>query len=326
MDKGERVGAIRRLRDALQGLDTDDQDLLLDTFEIGSIPHDSAWNEPSLTQWLSRNASDEQLLALAQHLEVLEDSQALTTDHARSTDQEPEALFVFASHLSEHRVFLGEVAAELGRYGIHMFVAHDSIPMDAPWEKEIVDALNECHAGAAFIHPGLHDRFYCMQEVGWMLGRGIPIARLMFGEAPRGLLGAHQGRPLLGRGASEVAAAIVDWAVERPVLHPHVATSLTTALDDSPGYRVTDMIWLRLKELQTLTDEQVRRVVHAAESNPQVYGTGVGSYSGAPYRHVIGAQVPGWSAHAALLERADRLRADSTGRPMSSPDDDGEIP
>lgn len=320
MDKGERVRAIRRVRAALESLDPDEQDLLLDTFEIGSIPHDSPWNEPSMTRWLSQNASDEQLLALAQHLEVLEDSQVPTTD--ASGADEPEALYIFASHLSEHRAFLGEVATDLARYGIRLFVAHDSIPMDAPWEKEIVDALNECHAGAAFIHPGLHGSYYCMQELGWMLGRGIPIARLMFDESPRGLLGAHQGRPLLGRSASEVASAIVDWATDHPGLHPHLAASLTAALENSPSYRVTDRIWARLRDLQALTEEQVLRVVRAAELNPQVYGTGVGNYSGPSYRHVIGAQVQTWSADPDLKQRAERLRTDRKGWPILPSEDD----
>jgi len=238
LDKVERIRLIQRLRDALGEVPPDDQDLILDTYGIGTVPEDDFGNGPTVTAWL-RQSDDQDLIALAQHFEMLDNTVEYVAD--QSAAGEPAPLFIFATHLSKHRAFLGEVATGLAQFGVTLFVAHDSIPVDAPWEKEIVDALNRCHAGAAFIHPGLYDSYYCMQEAGWMLGRGIPIARLMFGDTPKGLLGEKQGMQLDGRPAMEVAAAIMDWSLTHSVLVSQVAASLTTALGDSESYATTEL-------------------------------------------------------------------------------------
>lgn len=318
MKKVERVHLIQRLRDALGEVSLDDQNLILDTYGIGTVPEDDFGNGPTVTGWL-RQSDDQDLIALAQYFEVLDNAVEYVPD--QSVAGEPESLFIFATHLSMHRAFLGEVGTGLVQFGVTLFVAHDSIPVDAPWEKEIVDALNRCHAGAAFIHPGLYESYYCMQETGWMLGRGIPIARLMFGDSPKGLLGEKQGKQLAGRPAMEVAAAIVDWSLTHSVLYSQVAASLTTALDGSDSYATTDAIWDRLRKLQTLSDEQMRRVVHAAEANSQVFGANVGGWSGPPYRKAIGKRVAEWGAQNALADRGVRLRKDTEREYISAFDD-----
>ena len=109
----------------------------------------------------------------------------------------------------------------------------------------------------------------------------------------------------------EVAAAIMDWSLTHSVLVSQVAASLTTALGDSESYATTDSIWDRLKEVQTLSDEQLRRVVHAAEANGQVFGANVGGWSGRSYRKVIGERVAEWGVQDALADRGMRLRKDT---------------
>lgn len=311
MDKGTRVRVIQRVRTALTEMSWEDRDLILSTFELGALPENPYGDGPTLTEWLNSEASEEQLHALAQHLEVLDNEAQPTAD--TSSTETPEALFIFASHLSAYRKFLGDVASDLKGFHVDMFVAHDSIPMDAPWEHEIVEALNRCHAGAAFLHPGLHDSFYCMQEVGWMLGRGVPIARLMLGETPRGLLGKLQGRPLVDRKAQEVAAALLDWAASHPSLAAHLAESLTLALEDSRSFNLTDRIWERLKEIPELTQTQLERVLHAAESNSQVYGANEGGWNGRAYRDVIADRAQGWDRDGALTGRITVLRGSHDG-------------
>jgi hypothetical protein len=44
---------------------------------------------------------------------------------------------VFGSHLSEHTVLVGAVRDQLLRYGIELFVAHDTIEHDKLWQDEI---------------------------------------------------------------------------------------------------------------------------------------------------------------------------------------------
>lgn len=320
MDRGQRIRVIQRVRDSLGEMPKEDEDLVLETFGVGARPEDDWGNGPTLTSWLSEQADDNELEALAQHLEVLDNRSSLVAV-TTAIDSAPEVLHLFGSHLSAHRALLGEVETELKKYGVRLFVAHDSIPMDAPWEREIVDALNQCHGGVVFVHPGIHASFYCMQEVGWMLGRGIPVARLMFGESPKGLLGALQGRPVHGLSASEIAAAIMDWAVVHETLRQNLAESLTKALDASHAFSVTDMVWERLRQVDTLSATQLRRVLHAVETNSQVFGANVGGWRGVAYRHAIADRAEQWDDSGSLKDRIGVLRATPSDDYIVSIDD-----
>ena len=303
-------------RKALYNMSTMDQNLVLETFGL-PVPRVV---ERSLGRFtgLLQDAGDEILMELGQHFGVLANEPMPSLAHGH----EPEPLFVFASHLAAHRGFLAEVQTRLRLYGVSIFVAHDSIPMDAEWAKEIVDALNACHAGAAFLHPGFGDSFYCQQECGWMLGRGIPLARLMLGESPRALLGEHQGKNLVGRTAAEVADSLMDWATGKLSIQVNLAESLTICLKHSGSFSQTDLIWRRLSEIEDLTPDQLRRVVSAAEYNGQVFGTGIGGFGGTPYRWAIGNKASTWDTSEAFTARIEALKTASTPAKIIEPPED----
>ena len=320
MNKSERIRLIQRCREALDNMSSDDEDLVLDTFGIGARPEDSFGNDgPSVTQWLNGNASDADLIALGQHLEVLENEPAASP---QSSTAEPEPLFLFASHLATHRGFLGEVEEALKTYQVRMFVAHDSIPMDADWAREIVDALNVCHGGVAFLHANFHDSYYCQQECGWMLGRGIPVARLILGESPRGLLGDLQGRELRGQGAAAVAETIIDWATSKAPLSGHVAASLSLALQHSGSFNNSDRVWARLRDLNEVTSEQLRRIIFAAEYNGQVYRANVGGWNGTAYRTAIATKATEWDTEGTFTGRIAQLRKKDGSSAILPPEDE----
>jgi hypothetical protein len=312
VSKSERIRLIQAVRAALEPLSLDDEDLILRTFGIGSRPTEGWGEVPSLTAWLSEFASDDQLIEVADHLRLPHDAVAAQDVAARA----PANLRLFASHLSDHRAFVGQVAAHLRALRIELFVAHDSIPMDAPWEADIADSLSNCEAAVAFIHPGFHASHYCMQEIGWLLGRGIPLARLLLGEAPRGLLGSLQGRSLAGRPADEIATAILEWCGQQPGLAQALVESLSQAFEDSPNFRRTDRIWSQLKLAESPSALQLERILRGAESNDQVFGTGVGGYAGPAYRTVVAQRVEDWDSSGAFASRISALRSAPVGQPI----------
>lgn len=187
--------------------------------------------------------------------------------------------------------------------------------------KEIVDALNASHAGAVFLHEGFYESWYCQHECGWLLGRGIPVARLMLGESPRALLGSLQGKELRGRTAAEVCEFILEWAVGNKPLQGHLATSLSTALEESPSFRSTDKIWHHLSQVDRLTSEQLRRVISAAEHNSQIYQARARGSGGQAYRRVIADKATVWDAEGFFSDRITRLRDPNPTRPIPVEDD-----
>ncbi|MHB0927381.1 MAG: hypothetical protein ACYC3W_00420 [Candidatus Nanopelagicales bacterium] len=312
MGRSERIVIIQALREALGLMRREDEDLIFQTFGIGSRPT-SGWGEiPSITAWLSEYASDEQLLEVADHLRLPYDQVPVSVG---STEQAT-TLQLFASHLSLHRSLVGQVAALLSAMRIDLFVAHDSIPMDAAWEADIAKSLGTCHGAVAFIHEGFHNSHYCMQEIGWLLGRGIPVARLLLGDTPRGLLAALQGRSLVDRPPDEVATAIMEWCGQQQAFSHAYTESLSLALEESPGFKRTDRVWAHLKSVSNPSADQLERILRAAESNDQVYGTGVGGYAGPPYRSVIAQRVEEWDASGVFAARIAALRSAPPGQPI----------
>lgn len=309
MDKSTRIRLIVATREALESLSWEDEQLLLAEFGVGARPETQCEETPTMTEWL-RQADEQALVALAQHLEVL-DPDALPDDAAETlnTSTEPGRLGVFASHLFAERRFVGAVEEALKGYGVAMFVAHDSISVDAEWLGEIADALAQCHAGAAFLHKDFNKSMFCQQEVGWMLGRHLHVAKLMFGEVPQALLSSKQGIQALGDGsAKEVSAVLMDYFASKEDLHPNLAASLVHALDSSRSFAQTDAIWTRLKSIDCLTTEQVLAVILAAEQNSQVYSAGVGGYRGEAYRLAIARFLSGQPEVDHLSERIQRLQ------------------
>lgn len=305
MDRSKKVRLIQQIRDVIDSMRWDDTDMVLEMFGFGAVPEGP--DGFNLAQWL-QNGSDADLLALGRHLGVSAAADAPDTAEASaapSTDSG--GLFVFASHLFTKRAFVGEVEARLQVYGVKLFVAHDSIPIDALWESEIVDALRTCNAGTAFLHEGIHDSYYCMQEVGWLLGRGVHIARVICDEAPKGLLGSKQGIIARGLDAVAVAEALIDYFLNKPELQPMLSTSLAQALRDSPNFEQTDLIWWRLSKISGLSAAQCELLVEAAEDNSQVFWAR-SSWNGPRYRSTIADFLNTQSASGGLADRIRELR------------------
>jgi hypothetical protein len=74
---------------------------------------------------------------------------------------------VFMSHASRHKEFLGKVADELAIFGIHGFVAHDTMKYSKPWQARIEQALRSMHAFVAIVHSEFNKSAWCHQETGW---------------------------------------------------------------------------------------------------------------------------------------------------------------
>jgi hypothetical protein len=263
VDRKLRVKMIQALRDDLKMRGQDDIDLLLSSFEFPQ----GDWNYEMTTQDSLVNGTDEQLLALYDHLFGEDDIQPSTAGDFASP------LSVFASHLARHKATVGQYEQSFRRLGIELFVAHVSIPDDAAWQEAIQQKLTTAHAGLVFLHDGFNASQWCDQEVGWMLGRGIPVPSIKFEMTdPYGPLGRKQAINPHGKQVDQVVAQVLTVYRSYPALHPHLAESHISALEQSLSYRMTDQIWTHLKDLDSINAEQAERLlrVSSTEGNAQV--------------------------------------------------------
>jgi hypothetical protein len=286
LDKKTRVrlslAVVDRLSD--QSLNFHTTNLILRTYGLETLG-DYA-DGPTLHDIVSW-ATDEQLIEIAEYFE-LEVPEVAAPKSQVPTIGTARPLQIFGSHLSDHKVFVGAVRERLSLYGIDLFVAHDTIEHDKPWQDEIEKALDIADAGLVFVHKGLRDSGWCDQEIGWLQGRHVPVMALRFDETPYGFFAKHQAQPVPKNAtADDIAEMTVDRIASRPELADGFAASLVAAIAASGRFSRTDAIWKRLRELSSLDADLCSQLLQATKENNQIYWADSALDGGNPYSRVI---------------------------------------
>lgn len=116
---------------------------------------------------------------------------------------------LFISHLAKDKdVYARRLRDCLLPYCISGFIAHEDIEPTKDWQQQIVKALHCMEAFVAIHTKGFRDSVYTQQEVGFALGKGVPILSLRIDEDPCGLIAGMQAIPRRGRDAVQLAAEI----------------------------------------------------------------------------------------------------------------------
>jgi hypothetical protein len=114
---------------------------------------------------------------------------------------------VFFSHVHAVRAEVSAIANAMERIHCSCFVAHTQIESGRDWQDVIEDALRTCHVLVAYVTDGFPASNWTDQEVGWALGRGIPMIPVNAGAVPVEVLKAEQERITTG---IEQATRILD--------------------------------------------------------------------------------------------------------------------
>jgi len=187
----QRIKIIKEISDRLSNEEWSLIDLTLSQFGF-SIS--STWNGTTYAYIIEHisNAEDNRLIELAQHVGY-EVQDLGNTPSFDPPFWKKGMLRVFLSHLSAHRVYAAELQASLDTYGISAFVAHNDIEPTLEWQTEIETALGTCHALVALLHQNFHQSSWTDQEIGFAMGRGVPVFSVRFGQDPYGFIGRFQG-------------------------------------------------------------------------------------------------------------------------------------
>lgn len=123
----------------------------------------------------------------------------------------PGMVRAFLSHLALHRAFASDVSRDLEQNGISGFVAHDHISVTHEWQAEIERALSSAEVFVGLVHPDSSASYWMQQEVGWAMGRSIPVFMVRLGADPIGFPAKYQWRSLSPDEPSAVATEITSW-------------------------------------------------------------------------------------------------------------------
>jgi TIR domain len=105
----------------------------------------------------------------------------------------PGYIRLFISHRDAKKAEAKQLADALETYGVSAFVAHDTIEPMSTWQREIEKGLETMEIMLAFITDDFHESSWTNQEIGYALGKDIPVIPVKLeGRDPDGFIGATQ--------------------------------------------------------------------------------------------------------------------------------------
>jgi hypothetical protein len=172
-------------------------------------------------------------------------------------------LRLFVSHLSSNKSRMSVLKAGLATWGISAFIAHEDIEASREWRDEVEAGLETMEALAAVVEPGFKESDWCVQEVGYALGRKVDIIPLRAGLDPFGFFGKYQGIQIKGRLPEQVACDIAQVLLKKPQHREKVLQSMSIAFSTLDSEKKVENI-STLDGWSILTEAQLRTVMEQA--------------------------------------------------------------
>lgn len=241
------------------------------TLKQFSLPWSDRWSGEKGAYILSMTdqASDQSLVDLASHVGYRFEGAPVGID---PPFWHQGMLRVFVSHLAAHRVFAARLQNLLLGFGISAFVAHNDIEPTQDWQSQIEAALSTCDALVALLHPNFHLSNWTDQEVGFAMGRGVPVFSVRFGQDPYGFIGRFQAFNGDPDSASELAQELFMVYRKHKQTQRRMAEVLVTRFAESETFADAKARASQLEELEVWDRSFSRRLESAVESNSQISG------------------------------------------------------
>jgi TIR domain len=182
-------------------------------------------------------------------------------------------LRVFVSHLAIHKSIAGEFQQCLHPMGISCFVAHNDIEPTQEWQNQIELALATCDLLVALLHPDFHKSNWTDQEIGFVMGRGVPIFSVRLGQDPYGFIGRFQAFNGQGKKTAVLARELFDACRKNKHCQPKMVHALVSLFEESGSFADAKTRIGYLEELPTWEKSHRDRVVAAAKANGQINGS-----------------------------------------------------
>lgn len=243
-------------------------DLTLDQF---SLPTTDTWSgtKGGYIIQMAKNADDDTVTGLAEHCGIPVEH-GVMQPNIQAAFWKSDHFRLFLSHLAAHKKFSGELQQALEHYGISAFVAHNDINPTAEWQNEIELALSTCDALVALLHPGFHESKWTDQEIGFVMGRAMPVFSVTLGETPYGFIGKTQAFNGTGKTAIALAREIFDALRKNKQTQDKMAEIVVTLFENSGSFDAAKARMGLLEELTVWKPGFAKRIKEANKNNGQI--------------------------------------------------------
>ena len=242
------------------------------TLKQFSLPQSDTWGGPKdgyLLQMMNA-APDQTLVDLARHVGFALNE--ISVPAAAPFWQE--GMFrLFVSHLAAHRSSAANLQEVLLEYGISCFVAHNDIEPTQEWQTQIEAALATCHSLVALLHDGFHASYWTDQEVGFAMGRAVPVFAVRYGQDPYGFIGRFQAFNGNKKSAAALGRELFDGYRKNKQTQARMSDIVVRLFEESGSFAQAKERIAYLEGLEKWEPSFSSRIRSAVKSNSQIAGS-----------------------------------------------------
>ena len=152
-------------------------------------------------------------------------------------------------------------------------MAHNDIEPTLEWQTQIETALATADSLVALLHPTFHASSWTDQEIGFAMGRGLPVFAVRFGQDPYGFIGRFQGFVGGGKTPEVLAHELFDSYRKNKQSQKRMGEGLLNLFEDSGSFTAAKTRIGYLEQLEVWDSSFVPRLEAAAEANSQISGS-----------------------------------------------------
>ena len=270
LSASKRISLLKEISDRLQMEEWPLIDLTLSQF---GLPTSNEWDNSknAYVIHMSKEAQDSVLVELAQHVGFL--IEEIPKPGIDPPFWRKRMFRLFVTHLATEKLLAAQLQEALLGYGISGFVAHNDIEPTLEWQTQIETALATADSLVALLHPAFHASNWTDQEIGFAMGRGLPVFAVRFGQDPYGFIGRFQGFVGGGKTPEALARELFDAYRKNKQSQKRMGEVLLSLFEDSNSFQTAKTRMGYLEELEVWDPSFVPRLEAAAEANSQVSGS-----------------------------------------------------
>lgn len=186
----------------------------------------------------------------------------------------PGLVRLFISHRDQYKAAANDLAETLEGFGVSSFVAHDTIQPMSEWRKEIMKGLESMEVMLVFLTDDFHESTWTNQEVGFALGKRIPIISLKLERKdPPGFISHEQALKGDIADPSKSAGALFSLIGSAVDKKDRLQEALIASFVASPSYTDAISRFDRMSEsVENLSESQLIAIATGFYDNDQLHG------------------------------------------------------
>lgn len=169
---------------------------------------------------------------------------------------------IFISHKAEEKITASNIKNTLEQYGISCFVAHEDIKPTREWINIIESALTTMDMLVALMTKDFHNSNWTDQEIGFAMGRNVPIIAIKLGLPPYGFIGKYQA---LSAKKSEIHSKLLQILMKKQKAIDALITATEKCMSFDQGNNIAGLF----EHIENISIDQASRLVHAHNNNNQ---------------------------------------------------------